>query len=264
MMSLSASSGLGGKREDADGEVDDFSDNDESSFKDQELLYRNCLLAMQSDKSATPSRAACIGKKIDDPPSAVAAHLDKSATPEQQSLAMQSDDNDFGSCVLIMKSDISATPKFEKSQQAASAVKSSSQNKTFQRSKLNITVNNFASKPILKEVQTTEEMLIDLKAMRESLGLTPINQDYEDENENENVDKNLVVEDEEEEYGDCEGDDNDYILEMRSPDGRKQMQAFSQQVGLNRRECTVATGLTQSCITFERAGATTMLAKKHQ
>ena len=42
-------------------------------------------------------------------------------------------------------------------------------------------MNNYASKPVAKEVTTAEEMMIDLKAMRESLGLTPIKQNEDAE-----------------------------------------------------------------------------------
>ena len=76
--------------------------------------------------------------------------------------------------------------------------------KTHKKSKLNITVNNYASRPVLKEVQTTEEMLIDLQAMRESLGFTPIKS------------KKPKLEEAFETHS-----ESNCILEMRSPDEKE-------------------------------------------
>ena len=109
-------------------------------------------------------------------------HLPKS--PIRPTFVYQSDNS--AGCCLLMPSDISATPKFEKLKAAASpssfaASASVINEKTFLKSKLNITVNNYASKPVVKEVMTAEEMMIDLKAMRESLGLTPIKQNEDAE-----------------------------------------------------------------------------------
>ena len=84
-------------------------------------------------------------------------------------------------------------------------------------------------------------MMIDLKAMRESLGLTPIKQ---------NEDAEIEID---------EKSESDCILQMQSPlekvSKKRGMQLFSQQVDINRRECTIATGLTQSCITYTRVDA---------
>ena len=123
---------------------------------------------------------------------------------------MQSD-NSMG-CCLVMPYDVSATPINNKSKldsptllvgsSIVSAVNEKTKKEIFQKSKLNITVNNYATKPVLKEVETAEEMMIDLQAMRESLGLTPVK----------------LKEPEKEEVHKKAQSDDDFILEMRSPD----------------------------------------------
>ena len=151
-------------------------------------MYDKCLLAMQSEKSVTPKpiKQPSQGKFIS---------------------AMQSDNNSMG-CYMIMPHDMSATSNVDKSKLASPSPFAPSvsvdNEKTFQKSKLNITVNNYASRPVLKEVQTAEEMLLDLQAMRESLGLTPIKS------------KEPELEDAVENYS-----DSNCILEMRSPEGKE-------------------------------------------
>ena len=96
--------------------------------------------------------------------------------------------------------------------------------KTFQKSKLNITINNYASKPIAKEAANADEMMVDLKAMRESLGLTPIKSKPKEPKER------LEIEVDQNQH-DSHSESN-CILQMRSPDekasGKRSMQVFSQ------------------------------------